>query len=196
MPRTTAPKRKGNSGKGSSFEREIAKKLSLWWTEGERDDVFWRTSQSGGRSTTRAKSGKTTAGSAGDLTYLDEIGKPFIDTFLIELKRGYTKDIDILPILDNTSRKRAPMLLQFWEQAERDRKLNNRKHSLVIFKRDKQQTCILFDPALESQIQDFDCLFCEDYIEINIRKYSLLIVAKLDDFLNWVSPAIIKRGLS
>jgi hypothetical protein len=47
--------------KGSSFEREIAKLLSLWWSEGMRDDVFYRSHASGGRFTMRRKSGKDTA---------------------------------------------------------------------------------------------------------------------------------------
>lgn len=82
-------------GKGEDFERQISKKLSLWWTDGERDDVFWRTSQSGGRATQRAKSALDTAYSYGDLTFIDPIGKPLCDLLVIEAKRGYT----------NTSRK-------------------------------------------------------------------------------------------
>ena len=46
----------GKSQKGGAWEREFSKYLSLWITEGERDDVFWRSSQSGGRATQRAKS--------------------------------------------------------------------------------------------------------------------------------------------
>lgn len=74
--------------KGGSFEREICKLLSKWWTGGERDDVFWRSSQSGGRATQRAKSGKTTYGSYGDVTAVDPIGEPLLKLFTIELKRG------------------------------------------------------------------------------------------------------------
>ena len=76
--------------KGSQFERDICRELSIWWTQGERDDIFWRTSGSGARATTRAKKGDATANSAGDIGYLDEIGKPFLDYFMVELKRGYT----------------------------------------------------------------------------------------------------------
>ena len=69
------------ASKGSAFEREISKSLSLWYTEGERDDIFWRSSQSGGRATTRAKKGKKTAASYGDITALDNRGEPFTDLF-------------------------------------------------------------------------------------------------------------------
>jgi len=40
--------------KGGEFERDISRFLSRWWTYGERDDVFWRTSASGARATTRS----------------------------------------------------------------------------------------------------------------------------------------------
>ncbi|QDP54837.1 MAG: hypothetical protein Unbinned3891contig1000_35 [Prokaryotic dsDNA virus sp.] len=88
--------------KGSAFEREISKRLSLWWTEGVREDVFWRSAGSGSRATTRAKQGKTTHGSYGDIATLDPIGDPLLEMFTIELKRGNTiKDpwdlVDELP---------------------------------------------------------------------------------------------------
>ena len=91
----TAQSNGANMGKGEDFERQISKQLSLWWTGGERDDVFWRTSQSGGRATQRAKSDLKTAYSYGDITFIDPIGKPFCDLLVLEAKRGYT----------NTSRK-------------------------------------------------------------------------------------------
>lgn len=78
---------KGNQ-KGSAFEREICKALSRWWTDGERDDVFWRSSQSGGRATQRAKKGQSTYGSYGDVAAVDPIGEPLLKVFTIELKRG------------------------------------------------------------------------------------------------------------
>ncbi len=96
------------SSKGSSYEREIAKQLSVWWSTGlglkERTDIFWRSSQSGGRATQRAKSGLTTHGSYGDLTALDPIGAPFIQFFCVELKRGYS-DCSAGALLDSPPKK-------------------------------------------------------------------------------------------
>ena len=79
--------------KGATFERDISKVLSQWWSVGlggvKRDDIFWRSSQSGGRATQRAKFGKDTYGSYGDITALDPIGEPLMRFATIELKRGY-----------------------------------------------------------------------------------------------------------
>lgn len=80
------------ANKGSSFEREISKQLSLWWTYGEREDVFWRSQASGARATQRKKQGKNTFGQVGDITSTDPISQPFVDLFTIELKKGYGKD--------------------------------------------------------------------------------------------------------
>lgn len=74
--------------KGSAYEREICKLLSKWWTHGEDDAVFWRSSQSGGRATQRAKSGKATFGSYGDIAAVNPIGQPLLQMFTLELKRG------------------------------------------------------------------------------------------------------------
>jgi hypothetical protein len=78
------------SGKGSGFERDISKQLSLWWSGGERDDLMWRTSQSGGRATQRAKQAVRTKYGYGDLTFTDPIAKPLFDLLVISAKRGYT----------------------------------------------------------------------------------------------------------
>lgn len=80
------------SHKGSGFERQICKQLSEWWSfgleGGAREDIFWRSSQSGGRATQRAKSGKRTFGSYGDIAAVDPIGQDLLSVFTIELKRG------------------------------------------------------------------------------------------------------------
>ncbi len=79
--------------KGFDFEREIVKLFSLWWTQDldePRDDIFYKTSGSGARHTSRMKKGISTYNSAGDMGFLDPLGKPFIEKFLVEMKRGYT----------------------------------------------------------------------------------------------------------
>jgi hypothetical protein len=83
-------RRKSKSGKGSGFEREISVQLSKWWSNGERDDIFWRTAGSGARATVRGKFAKSTYGQAGDIGAIDPIGTPLTGLILLELKRGYS----------------------------------------------------------------------------------------------------------
>jgi hypothetical protein len=76
----------GGKQKGSSFEREMCKKLSLWVSEGKHDDLFWRSAMSGGRATVRAKKGQTTASGHGDITAVTPGGNVLTDKYVIECK--------------------------------------------------------------------------------------------------------------
>jgi len=79
------------SSKGSQFEREVSKELSLWWSGGTRLDIFWRTPGSGAMAKTRSKTGGSALGQHGDIQATDPIGQPMIDVCSIELKKGYFK---------------------------------------------------------------------------------------------------------
>lgn len=87
---------KSSAQKGGAYERELAKKLSLWISAGVRDDLLWRSVGSGGHWTKISKkaqlvketqSESTFKDHAGDLTYIHKDGKPFIDAVGIESKR-------------------------------------------------------------------------------------------------------------
>ena len=45
----------GGKEKGSSFERLVCKRMSMWLSKGERDDLFWRSAMSGGRATVQLR---------------------------------------------------------------------------------------------------------------------------------------------
>lgn len=75
--------------KGSKFERETCRRLSLWWSKGEHDDLFWRSSNSGGRATVRGRQGKRTQGQAGDIAATCPTAEPLLRAFTLELKKGY-----------------------------------------------------------------------------------------------------------
>lgn len=178
------------SKKGGDWERTFCKQLSLWWSEGERDDIFWRTSQSGGRATQRRKQGRGTAGSYGDVGLLDLSGKPFLDLFCVELKRGYSKETDILNILDSNQKK--PKIIEFWEQCKTDTLSANRKHPLVVFRRDYKKACVMISLASFQWIQKFAGQYKKD--KLIIRWESIwLVVLRINDFFDWVDPAIFKN---
>jgi hypothetical protein len=178
------------SSKGSQYERDVCRQLSLWWTEGKDDNSFWRTSQSGGRATTRAKQKLKTPNSYGDVGYLDIVGKPFIDKVLLELKRGYTKDISILDFLDKN--RGEPILLKWWDKAEKERKLAKRKHTIIIFRRDRHKSCILINAGLFTKMIDWFGDFSRNYIIIKRNKLKLIAI-ELDTFLAWCHPDFFRR---
>jgi len=82
----------GTSTKGSAYERDMCKKLSMWWTHGQRDDIYWRSAGSGARAKVRGRAGRDTAGQHGDIAATDPIGAVLIDLLTIEIKRGYSEN--------------------------------------------------------------------------------------------------------
>jgi len=178
----------GKSAKGGQFERDTSKLLSKWWTDDERDDVFWRSSQSGGRATVRAKKGMKTANSYGDIACLDEIGRPLLNYFCLELKRGYSKDTDVLAFID--SKQKTPMILQFWQQCERDRENAESKHSMVIFKRDRKEIICVLNRKCLMEIATYCGRPSHQYLSYRSLNYRLVMM-KLVDFLRWANPQAI-----
>jgi len=188
---SSGTKKKRCKGKGGQFEREIAKQLSLWWTAGERDDIFWRSDSSGARATSRTKLGKTTANSQGDIKYLDEDGRSFIDTFLVEIKRGYSKDLAILPLLDRPEGKHK--LYEFWEQAETDRATTTRPYSILIFKRDRMNCCAMITTKLFMKIERWRGTYEQEHIHIHCKEKETFVVLNFKFFLEWLSPEVVRR---
>lgn len=137
-------------GKGSAFERQIAKMLSLWWSGGSRDDIFWRSQTSGARATQRKKSGKTTANQNGDLTAMDMIGQPLIDLVSIELKRGYPAFT--IEGLVNRPRLKKSVLKQFVEQCKREVEDTNRFWWLIV-KQNQRQEVLIFPLSFQEWLR-------------------------------------------
>jgi len=123
--------------KGSKYEREVCKQLSLWWTGGERDDVFWRSTTSGARATIRSKQGKVTFGQYGDIQATDPIGQPLLNVCTIEVKRGYTKD-HFHDMIDSPSNELPKQYEKFIEQVKADSEKADSIYWLLIVKRDRK----------------------------------------------------------
>jgi hypothetical protein len=191
-------KRSRSSAKGSSFEREVCRQLSLWWTSQERDDIFWRASQSGGRATTRAKRGKSTANSAGDVAYLDVIGKPFLDKVCIEIKRGYSTRSDTTGLVDSPS---TSLLFKFLEQAENSRVNANVPYWMLIQKRDRRTPLIHIPSGMMACLNNFlgnkkitKYFECSQITICHHADGDLEIVTiPLIDFLSVVPPEFFKQ---
>lgn len=128
-------------GKGSEFERYICREFSNWWTDGERDDIFWRSDTSGARAKFRSKQGKLTFGQHGDIQAIDPIGVPLTRLCTIELKRGYGNASigDMLDVSEN-------MATQTWErfvrQVREDQVISGTPYWMLITKRDCHKVVI------------------------------------------------------
>lgn len=136
-------------GKGSDFERTICKELGLWWTDGARDDIFWRTSNSGGRATVRK--GRSTFGGYGDVQAVDPIGQPLLNITSIELKRGYGH-ASVGDLLDEGKAKSQWAL---WaEQAEMERGQGGQPYWMLITRRDRRGAVVHIPATFASALRD------------------------------------------
>ena len=177
--------------KGAPFERELSKQLSLWWTNGENDAVFWRSSQSGGRATTREKSGKKTKGQYGDIAVTDPIGQPLIELVSIEAKNGYNNR-DIMQFLDT---KKVPKgsLQEFINQASRDAMRAEVPYWWMIHKRDRKQPLLYMPYTFYTAINDIDGVITFPRVATVQASGVDLLVVPWEDFLYTVESRTVRR---
>lgn len=134
--------------KGGNYEREFSRSLSMWWSGGERDDLFWRSSQSGGRATVRARKGLKTAGHCGDIAATDEVGAPLTKLITFEAKRGYD---DAYPwrMFDSPSSRRgkSPTMLEKFIQQSKTAAANAGTPYWALVTRRDRKCEIIYLPA-------------------------------------------------
>ena len=175
----------GGKIKGSAFERKICKALSFWFTENERDDVFFRSASSGAMATQRFKKGKKTSGQVGDVTSTDLEGIKFINEFSIELKSYKDFSLDFL-IYKNKS-----LIHSWWEQCTTDAKIDN-KTPLLIIKKNNKPEIVIFDYNLYKDFYNyFGQLSTKLYIIGYINDIHIMMML-LTDFLEYINPATLK----
>jgi hypothetical protein len=202
-------KKGAGKNKGGAFERLICKKLSLWWTDGKRDDIFARTASSGGRATQRSKKNLTTFGQYGDIQAADPIGQPLIDLAVIECKDGYASN-SIADLLDKEPRHN-PLYEQFIKQARQSNCESDSEYWLLIARRRGRQImvfmpCDLYDSWIYAGLESNHA---PDFLPIikmifHLRKISKnkkptkkieIIGTTLDCFLACIRPKDIKHLL-
>lgn len=184
--------------KGSKFEREICVQLSEWWSKGiegvARDDIFWRASQSGGRATQRAKSGKRTAGSYGDIAAVDAVGVPLLKVFTLELKRGRSHG-DIGDMLDVPLKGKPRPFQNTLEQTIGSHQLAGSLSWLLISQRDRRCCLAIMDWAFMASHFGYTEI---DFPKVHLRRRAAGIVTYMPFkvFLKKITPSqIIKLAV-
>lgn len=182
--------------KGANYEREICRKLSLWWTKGERDDCFWRSSMSGGRATIRSRQGKETSGHYGDIAATNKIGHKFMSYFTVEIKCGYKKAScsNLFDVV--TSKAGAKRTLMEWiKQAKTASKLAKTLNWLLIHKPDRREPIVYMNESagmfLSSNLEGKHRLFVG---HLTVKKYrgqeTSVYFMRLSSFLS-INPETI-----
>lgn len=181
--------------KGSSFEREICKSLSLWFSEGASDAIFWRSSQSGGRAKTRSKSGKKTFGSYGDIAAIHPSGLALTQTAILECKRGY-KQWSPFDVLDAKPRGRSTQVARqtfelFVIQMNEDKEISGIPYSMLLYRRDTRSNGVAIETPLYRDMKSYCGRFNHGYIRYMIG--CDYIFMKLEHFFDWANPEYFKQ---
>ena len=192
-------KRGGGKAKGSSFERKIAKMISEWWSDGERDDIYGRSTTSGAWAKTRAKTAQSTFGQYGDLQALDPFGQPLIDACTFEFKIGYNQ-MSLLACIDKPENAAVQTLERFLAQVTEDHQNAGSVWPVLIFKRDRRDPTICIPRTMyEAIVQETPKtpgLF--DHIAFSRRvgdyEHEQWVIFRLDAFLEWCSPNFFSEG--
>lgn len=102
--------------KGSKFERDVCKALSLWISEGQRQDLFWRSAMSGGRATVAHKnSAALLRAQCGDICAVDPLGNVLTDDLYFECKHLKQLSFDGLV----KSNRGQGSLIQIWRETQK-----------------------------------------------------------------------------
>lgn len=128
----------GSKAKGSAFEREVCRLLSEWLSFRERDDLFWRSSMSGGRATVQFKRGKTNLTQSGDISAIDPLGSKLTDVFFIECKHVKSLKMEGLYLGYETG------IADYWKVCCREAKRYN-KLPMLIAKENRYAAVVCLD---------------------------------------------------
>jgi len=178
MSKTKKPGR--GKGKGSAFEREIAKDISLWLTEGERNDCIWRTAGSGAKSTV---TGSDTM--IGDLMAIRKEARKFFDEINVELK--HYASLNFLE-LNNKGFK----LLDWWCQITKDSE-RSRTIPLLIFRINHRGTWVAYRYPMLKYFKKGLRLLKNNYIQIHFKDLNKSIyIEKYEDFFDKLDKEKVK----
>lgn len=130
--------------KGSSYEREVAKVLTIWVNGIERPYCFWRSPSSGALQTIA-----DSMDASGDLIALRPEGKFMMDRFSVELKTGYPDSDFMKHFKDNKNNT----IEDFWKQCVRDAR-KAKRWAMLIFKKKGYQSIIGIEPAIVSTLKE------------------------------------------
>jgi hypothetical protein len=183
-------KRGGGKGKGSSFERKLCKALSLWITDGARDDCLWRSAISGGRATVARGKGKLIAHQAGDVAAVHAEGHVLTDNFFIEAK--HYRKLGTAAFLTS----RPSLLGRFWDHAVNEAKLYQRV-PMLIAKENNVPTLVLVPmiPIVDELKWVQGSLLCIlARRAVNVLDYDTMLLHRFSDDGDALPGPVRRRG--
>jgi hypothetical protein len=186
-------------GKGADFERQVCRMLSLWWTDDEDADVFWR------NRTRATKQSPDAKHQLGDIMAMKAVGAPLIERINIETKNGYSKTRkgtrmrnipwDLLDLIDGKLDGKK-QILEFWTQCQRDAELSKRI-PMLIFKRDFHEPVVVLESTVVLGLEEIrgklNCPILGYTATLDDKQLTEmpLVFLRLETFLEQVDPKAI-----
>lgn len=127
-------RRGGGKAKGSSFERKVCEKLSLWITQGQKADCLWRSAMSGGRATVARRKGKDVR-QAGDVAAVAPEGHRLTSRYYVECK--FYRDLKLNRFILGQG-----ILAEFWRKTCKEAK-HYKRAPMLIAKQNNMPTLVL-----------------------------------------------------
>lgn len=121
----------------------------MWLTDMRRDDLFWRSSQSGGRATFNVKRGKKHKSSAhaGDIVATHPLGHCLTERFLFECK--FYKELNVPAFVYNT----GGTLSGQWDKTRKQARAHG-KLPLMLVRENRRQDLLLITTAGLAHFED------------------------------------------
>lgn len=174
--------------KGSDFEREISKELTIWLTGKPKPYYFWRQPASGSLATIDEKNKNL----SGDIRAIHPDAEFFTDIYSLELKTGYPKASfwqHFIPLKNY-------ILKEFWKQCVRDAYQAEKKPMLIYRKlgRAKIVGICKTDKYILEERTDLKILPCIT-LRFELTELPELILYNFDDFFKYIKPDDIRSLL-
>lgn len=180
---TKERKLSSKSGKGSSWEREIAKILTKWLTGNEKPYVWWRMPGSGSIATLSEENKEL----SGDIMPLRPEGIFLTDKYSIEAKHGYPNS----NFHKHLKGVKNDEIRLFWEQCVNDA-VRADKRPMLIYKK-KQYNSLIGISELNGQLkQKLENLPSLTMTWGNHNDLPICHFFDMKEFLNTVTPEDIK----
>lgn len=172
----------GGKAKGSGYEREIAKFLTVWITGIEKPYLFWRSPSSGALCTIANADSVS-----GDIIPIRDEGKFLTNVFSVEVKTGYPK----ADFFQHFKGLKNDIIKDFWLQCCLDAD-KAKKYPMLIFKKSGLKPIVGINNTVRAELSDYvelpkSLMVIYDDNTQSINFYDMNV------FFGVVTPDIIKK---
>lgn len=155
-----------SKSKGNTYERDVCRDVSRWISNGERDDLVWRSASSG--AVTTVHKGAKFKSQAGDIAAIDELAIPLMMLVTFEIK--HYADLNV----GNLIWQKPSKLVEFWK-THVELATKQSKIPLVVAKQDRRPPLLMVPKAFSeifhqcayTYVQSLDCVIYvfSDFLE-------------------------------